>query len=55
MLAAGPYSATLVAFSGVYAQAGAAIRIARNISGAGVTGTFVSIGGSPQAIAFTVH
>ena len=51
----GTDTATLLAFSGFYAQAGGGVRIARNISGAGVTGTFLSLGAAPDPITFTVH
>ena len=54
-LKAGAYSASLVAFSGFYAPTGGSLRIARNVSGAGVTGTFLSLGGSPESITFAVH
>jgi len=54
-LTAGTYTATLLAFSGVYAQVGGGVRIARNITGAGVTGTLLSLGGAPEPITFAVH
>jgi hypothetical protein len=54
-LSPGTYTATLLAFSGFYAQAGGGVQVARNISGAGVTGTFLSLGGAPDPITFTVH
>lgn len=54
-LAPGTYTASLIGFSGFAALPGSGILLSNNITGAGVTGTMYSIGGSAGAVTFTVH
>jgi hypothetical protein len=51
----GAYSASLLGFSGYYAQTGAGLSVSNNVTGTGVTGTFGSFASSAAQISFTVH
>ncbi len=51
----GTYTASLVGFSGFYAQATGGIQLSNNVTGTGVTGTFFSLGSAPTPITFTVQ
>jgi hypothetical protein len=49
------YTASLIGFSGFAALAGGGIQLTNNITGAGVTGTMLSIGTAPDPVTFTTH
>ena len=49
------YTASLLGFSGFAALPGGGIQLTNNITGAGVTGTLLSIGTAPDPVTFTVH
>jgi hypothetical protein len=51
----GTYSASLLGFSGYYAQTGAGLSVSNNVTGTGVTGTFGSFATSAGQISFTVQ
>jgi hypothetical protein len=51
----GTYRASLLGFSGYYAQTGGGLQVSNNVTGAGVTGTFGSFAGAAGQISFTVH
>jgi hypothetical protein len=51
----GNYTANVIGFSGFAATAGGGIQLSNNITGAGVTGTFLSVAGQASDVKFKLH